>query len=284
MTPPTVFPTETRPKQLRFDRYLLDLNRGCLFLAENEISLRPKTFAILRHLVENPSRLVSKDELFAAVWPNLAITDDVLVQSIGELRRALGDDGARLIRTVPRRGYRFESPVSVIAAVDPFATDGAPTSRAFQDGANSPKLPARNHAAKFFTPAHAGRSGRLLAGLVVSILLIAGVVGTGIGPKFLGLLNSEHQSAENAGFGAKPAIAVLPFLNEGAVSGHEYFAEGLTEDIINLLGQFSGLTVMSWNAVFPYKGKPVSPERSPAVSRCATRWKAASSKRETACG
>jgi TolB-like protein/Flp pilus assembly protein TadD len=99
----------------------------------------------------------------------------------------------------------------------------------------------------------------LLAGLVVSILLIAGVVGTGIGRKFLGLLNSEHQSAENAGFGAKPAVAVLPFLNEGAVSGHEYFADGLTEDIINLLGRFSGLTVMSWNAVFPYKGKPASP-------------------------
>jgi DNA-binding winged helix-turn-helix (wHTH) protein len=92
---------ETRPQRLRFDRYVLDLNRGCLFLGKNEISVRPKTFAILRHLVENPSRLVSKDELFAAVWPNLAITDDVLVQSIGELRRALGDDGARLIRTFP---------------------------------------------------------------------------------------------------------------------------------------------------------------------------------------
>ena len=77
----------------------------------------------MRYLLENPSRLVSKDELFATVWPNLAITDDVLVQSIGELRRALGEDGARLIRTVPRRGYRFESSVAVIEAGDPFATD-----------------------------------------------------------------------------------------------------------------------------------------------------------------
>src|SRR5262249_5930923 len=47
--------------------------------------------------------------------------------------------------------------------------------------------------------------------------------------------------------------------NEGAVSGREYFADGLTQDIINLLGRFSGLTVMSWNAVFPYKSKPASP-------------------------
>ena len=45
------------------------------------------------YLIENSGRLVSKDELFAAIWPNIAVTDDALVQSIGELRRALGDDG-----------------------------------------------------------------------------------------------------------------------------------------------------------------------------------------------
>ena len=108
-------PAQTRPKRLRFDRYVLDLDRGCLLLDGNEIALRPKTFAVLHYLVENSGRLVSKDELFGAVWPNLAVTDDALVQSIGELRRALGDDGPRLIRTIPRRGYRFESAVSVIA-------------------------------------------------------------------------------------------------------------------------------------------------------------------------
>ena len=252
-------PGQTRPKQLRFDRYALDLNRGCIFLGENEIGLRPKTFAILRHLVENPSRLVSKDELFAAVWPNLAITDDVLVQSIGELRRALGEDGARLIRTVPRRGYRFESPVSVIATADPFATDGPSNLTNFEDGANSTKPSTRDHKAKSFVPALAGPSGRLLAGLALTILLIIGVIGAVIGPKFRGVPTSEHQSTENAEFGAKPGIAVLPFLNEGAVPGREYFADGLTQDIINLLGRFSGLTVMSWNAVFPYKDKPPSP-------------------------
>src|SRR5215475_9588211 len=109
-------PEGTRAKQLHFDRYVLDLDRGCLLLDGNEIVLRPKTFAVLRHLVENAGRLVSKDELFAAVWPNLAVTDDALVQSIGELRRALGDDGARLIKTIPRRGYRLD--VTVSAATD----------------------------------------------------------------------------------------------------------------------------------------------------------------------
>src|SRR4051794_18498167 len=101
-----------RAVRLQFDRYVLDLDHGSLLLDGNEIALRPKTFAVLRHFVENSNRLISKEELFAAAWPNVAVTDDALVQSIGELRRALGGDGPRLIKTVPRRGYRFESEVS----------------------------------------------------------------------------------------------------------------------------------------------------------------------------
>ena len=105
-------PVQVQAKRLRFDRYVLDLDRGCLLLDGNEIALRPKTFAVLRYLVENSGRLVSKDELFAAVWPNLAVTDDALVQSIGELRRALGTTAAP-DQDIPRRGYRFESAVSI---------------------------------------------------------------------------------------------------------------------------------------------------------------------------
>ncbi len=109
------------------------------FLNGNEIALRPKTFAVLHYLIENSGRLVSKDELFAAVWPNLAVTDDALVQSIGELRRALGDDGPRLIKTIPRRGYRFESDVSVVASIDQSSADAAPVSAASRDVAQSPE-------------------------------------------------------------------------------------------------------------------------------------------------
>src|SRR3982751_6522408 len=96
-------------QRLTFGRYVLDLRRGSLLLDGREVALRPKTFGVLCYLVQHPGRLVSKEELLAAVWPNLVVTDDTLVQSIGELRRVLGESGARLIVTVPRRGYRFEA-------------------------------------------------------------------------------------------------------------------------------------------------------------------------------
>src|SRR5262245_45092910 len=96
-------------QSLNFGRYVLDLNRGCLLLDGREVTLRPKTFAVLQYLVSHPGRLIGKEELLEAVWPNLVVTDDTLVQSIGELRRSLGESGAKLITTVPRRGYRFEA-------------------------------------------------------------------------------------------------------------------------------------------------------------------------------
>ncbi len=102
-------PMQIPEAPLRFGSCVVDRKRGCLFLDGSEVKLRPKTFAVLEYLAENSGRLISKDELFAVVWPNLATTDDTLVQSIGELRRALGEDGLRLIKTIPRRGYRFES-------------------------------------------------------------------------------------------------------------------------------------------------------------------------------
>ena len=76
----------------------------------NPIVLRPQCFAVLRHLVENADRLVTKDALMAAVWPDTAVTDDSLVQCMHEIRRALGDDDHAVLKTVPKRGYRLVLP------------------------------------------------------------------------------------------------------------------------------------------------------------------------------
>jgi DNA-binding winged helix-turn-helix (wHTH) protein len=100
---------------LRFDRFALDLARGCLRVGDQEIDLRPKTFEVLCYLTENAGRLLSKQELFEAVWPNVSVCDDSLVQCIRELRQKLGDEHRRLIKTVSRRGYLLDVTVQAQA-------------------------------------------------------------------------------------------------------------------------------------------------------------------------
>ncbi len=259
----TDLPTQMGAKRLGFDRYVLDLDRGCLILDGKEIALRPKTFAVLRYLIENAGRLVSKDELFAAVWPNLVITDDALVQSVGELRRALGDDGSRLIRTIPRRGYRFESEVSVVPLVGQSLANAMSVSAAPSYGVPSPEpVVTTRTPPTFSTMAPAGWRIGLFVSFALAVLLTAGVLWSGVGSewKLLNVLGYGNRSATKSLVIAKPAIAVLPLVNQSDDSGREYFADGLTQDIINALGRFSALTVISWNGVFPYRGKPASPE------------------------
>src|SRR5215468_12116148 len=96
----------------RFEDYTLDVARGSLRSNDRDIELRPKSFEVLRHLVENAGRLVTKDELIKTVWRNFVVTDESLMQCVSEVRHAIADDGQTIIKTVPRRGYRFVAPVS----------------------------------------------------------------------------------------------------------------------------------------------------------------------------
>ena len=104
---------EPRRMVYRFDRFTLDLGRGALLGPEGaELPLRPKSFALLRLLVENAGRLLDRDTIMAAVWPDLFVTDDSIAQCIGSIRRALGDETQRLLKTVPKRGYLFAAEVA----------------------------------------------------------------------------------------------------------------------------------------------------------------------------
>src|SRR5215210_1079506 len=91
------------PSALRFGLFVLDLERLCLRGPAGEVELRPKSFEVLRHLAERPRRVVPKDALIEAVWPDVAVTDDSLIRCIGEVRRAIAD-GPQEILNVRRQG------------------------------------------------------------------------------------------------------------------------------------------------------------------------------------
>jgi TolB-like protein/Tfp pilus assembly protein PilF len=99
--------------RLRFGPFVLDEARASVVLPDGcERQLRPKSFDLLRHLVSNAQRVVTRAEILDAVWPGLFVTDDSITQCVTDIRRALGDTGGEVIRTVPRRGYLLQAEVT----------------------------------------------------------------------------------------------------------------------------------------------------------------------------
>lgn len=107
-----------------FPPFQLDLSNEQLRRHSHTIALRPKTFSVLRYLVEHPNMLVTKDALLDAVWAGTVVSDSALKICIRELRHALGDDdkAPRFIETVHGRGYRFIAPLSTSQPPEQTAT------------------------------------------------------------------------------------------------------------------------------------------------------------------
>jgi adenylate cyclase len=124
----------------RFKGYTLDVARTALRAADHEVELRPKSFEVLRYLLENADRTVTREELMGAVWPKVVVTDHVLAHCVSEVRQAIGDDDQAIIKTVPRRGYRFTAPVVRVAASAAAAPGTAGVSPALAEGAG--EMPA----------------------------------------------------------------------------------------------------------------------------------------------
>jgi adenylate cyclase len=210
---------------LRFGAFTLDRGRASLTGPSGDLPLRPKAYDVLLYLVDHRDRVVSKDELMEAVWPNVFVTENSLVQCVSDIRAALGEEGPSILKTVARRGYMFAAPVTV-----PVAATAEPPAAAAD-------------------PAVAAASARrplrplLLAGLV--ILALAGLGGT-----WWWSADGEPESVASTG---RLSIAVLPLA--AFDSGNDYLADGLTEDIIGALARFPELAVLAPRTVAAYKGR-----------------------------
>jgi Tol biopolymer transport system component/DNA-binding winged helix-turn-helix (wHTH) protein len=129
-------------KVFQFEDVTVDLRRVSVWRAGQPVPLEPKTFDVLRYLIEHRDRLVTKEELLDTVWKDTFVTPNVLTRAVAQLRKALGDDAfeARYVETAPKRGYRFIAPVTTI---DPAVVDAAVPPRVTPPPSVAADIPAR---------------------------------------------------------------------------------------------------------------------------------------------
>ncbi len=200
----------------------------------SEARLEAKAMQVLMHLVEHPGRVVSRAELEQQLWPGRIVTEDAVTNAVAKLRRAFGDDAhhPRFIETVPKSGYRLVAKVT----------------RTAPDGDQAP--PATDQ-----TTAN-GRQRRrpglawVAGALSVLLLLLAATA-------FLELNGTGKRTGPP--LADKPAVAVLPFENLGTRPEQDYFANGITADLITALSKVEGLLVIAPGSVFAYKDTEAQP-------------------------
>ena len=195
----------------------LDRKDERLWRGGRELRIGGKALALLQALMERPRTLVTKDELFDRVWPGLAVSESVLTTAAKEVRQALGDDARRpvLIQTVYGRGYRFLHDTQ---------------------GSDEPPQADRRPAARFTRPMLDDRRvwGALAA---IALLVIAAAAAlmwpVGTGPDVAVRELAAHPKS----------IAVLPFEDLSPERDQQWFAAGLTEEILNSLARTPDLHV-----------------------------------------
>jgi len=197
-----------------------------------EVRVSPKAMSVLVFLAQADGAVVSRDELFSAIWPRMAVTPDALTQCIVELRKAFHDVPRKptIIETIPKVGIRL---VPRVTAVDPV------------DGGSFPGGPRTE------TPAHL-RPARIAA------LTLAMVMAVALGGTAMHLLRQpaadppESDLRDGAG---RRSIAVLPFSNDGpADETIEMFANGLHGELLNRLATVSALDkVIARSSVIAYR-------------------------------
>ena len=230
----------------RFVEFVLDPSRRTLSRVGSLVSLTPKAFDVLHFLVQNPNRLVTKEDLLKAVWGDTIVEEGNLTQYISHLRKALGDNSedGRLIVTIARKGYQFAADVTVTEVGDTAkqAAVQVPTAEgSLADTQAVLKSPADDTVPKAL---RGWRNAAVLAALTV---ILAAVI----------YISWRHFRGTIPPGPQKIMLAVLPFENLTGDPNKEYLADGLTEETISQLGRLNPeqLGVIARTSVMGYKHK-----------------------------
>ena len=226
----------------RFDAFELDAQRRMLRRSGADVELRPLAFDALAHLVRHAGQLVTKDELIAAIWPGLVVTDDSIARCISDIRRALGDVEQRIIKTVPRRGYTLAVPVDL---------DGAGFERpepAVLTVARVETAPPAPMVTDAGPPSVRGSLARRWA-------LAAGVAFLCVALAWLAWTTVRHSESATSRPGL--SIVVLPLASEGGEPAQDRLAAALTDEITVDLSRIPETFVIARATADSYRGRSV---------------------------
>ena len=226
-------PGLTADQRLALGGFVLDLARGELLdTLGSPADLRAQALRVLLVLGESAGQVVGRDELLRRVWGDVVVTEDSLVQAIGDIRRLLGAAGHDLLRTVPRRGYLLslvpagETATVPVAAPAQDAPAAAPPSAA-------PAVPA------------AARSRRAWTAAAAAFAALFVVLAATLLPR-------------NAP--APRSLAILPFESDDPAAADAWFVDAITGDLNTMVARWrSGLTVVGRGTMQGYKGKSADP-------------------------
>jgi TolB-like protein/DNA-binding winged helix-turn-helix (wHTH) protein/Tfp pilus assembly protein PilF len=240
-------PSDSR-SVFRFGPFQVDLASGELHKHGVRLRLQEQPFQILVMLLENPGEVVTRDELRNKLWTSDTFVDfDVgLNNAVLRLRNVLGDsaDSPRFIETLPRRGYRFIAQVDAPVAA-PLHESAQPSTAGYQEEAVASLASAASQLAK---PSLARLRVRRIwtVGFVLALLLalFAGLNVGGLRQRVLGRPSAP----------AIRSLAVLPLENLSGDEAQEYFADGMTDELITDLASIARLRVISRTSTTHYKG------------------------------
>jgi len=227
-----------------FGEYTLDLARGALLRSGADVKLRPKSFEVLRVLVERHGRLVTKEELLDAVWGRTVVTEGSIVQCLIDVRRAIGDESQQMVKTVPRRGYIFDLPVTL--------SDGTAQETRVAVTLSAPQESGSEDRPSATAPQAQSRLRSLRQGLFAAALisLVPFAIWWGLESRGTDATPPVERVPAQA---PHNSIAVLPFVNMSSDPDSEYFCDGISEEILNRLAAFPNLHVIARTSSFALK-------------------------------